>query len=182
MRDIRIRLRAVPDGTRSTTRYPKLVRAFIRRERAGKGRRGTRTSRRRLKVERINFRVTKIESRQWKNFRDRWMARKNGILTQINDSWLKAAPKEAKRDVGQIAIIEDQKSDVAADTSSETAALYISKLRESAVHELYLKLRRHHPPRHPPPHRRRAPDHQDDERNRRSLPQSRILRRRRPGD
>ncbi len=37
----------------------------------------------------------------WKNFRDRWMARKNGILTQINDSWLKAAPKEAKRDVGQ---------------------------------------------------------------------------------
>jgi len=37
----------------------------------------------------------------WKTFRDRWMARKNGILTQINDLWLKAAPKEAKRDVGQ---------------------------------------------------------------------------------
>jgi phenylalanyl-tRNA synthetase alpha chain len=37
----------------------------------------------------------------WKNFRDRWMARKNGILTQINDTWLKAAPKEAKREVGQ---------------------------------------------------------------------------------
>jgi phenylalanyl-tRNA synthetase alpha chain len=35
-----------------------------------------------------------------KNFRDRWMARKNGVLTQINDGWLKAAPKEAKRDVG----------------------------------------------------------------------------------
>ena len=29
------------------------------------------------------------------------MARKNGILTQINDLWLKAAPKAAKRDVGQ---------------------------------------------------------------------------------
>src|SRR5579872_5678513 len=38
---------------------------------------------------------------EWKIFRDRWMARKNGILTQINDLWLKAAPKEAKRDVGQ---------------------------------------------------------------------------------
>jgi phenylalanyl-tRNA synthetase alpha chain len=38
---------------------------------------------------------------EWKVFRDRWMARKNGILTQINDLWLKAAPKEAKRDVGQ---------------------------------------------------------------------------------
>src|SRR5216683_4519888 len=37
----------------------------------------------------------------WKAFRDRWMARKNGILTQLNDLWLKAAPKEAKREVGQ---------------------------------------------------------------------------------
>ena len=36
-----------------------------------------------------------------KAFRDRWMARKNGLLTQVNDLWLKAAPKEAKRDVGQ---------------------------------------------------------------------------------
>ena len=38
---------------------------------------------------------------EWKVFRDRWMARKNGILTQINDLWLKPAPKEAKREVGQ---------------------------------------------------------------------------------
>jgi len=37
----------------------------------------------------------------WKLFRDHWMARKNGILTQLNDQWLKAAPKEAKREVGQ---------------------------------------------------------------------------------
>jgi phenylalanyl-tRNA synthetase alpha chain len=36
-----------------------------------------------------------------KDFRDHWMARKNGVLTQVNDLWLKAAPKEAKRDVGQ---------------------------------------------------------------------------------
>jgi phenylalanyl-tRNA synthetase alpha chain len=36
-----------------------------------------------------------------KVFRDRWMARKNGILTQVNDLWLKAAPKDAKRDAGQ---------------------------------------------------------------------------------
>ena len=38
----------------------------------------------------------------WKAFRDRWMARKNGVLTQVNDLWLKAAPKDAKRDVGQL--------------------------------------------------------------------------------
>ncbi len=36
-----------------------------------------------------------------KDFRDRWMARKNGVLTQVNDLWLKAAPKDAKREVGQ---------------------------------------------------------------------------------
>ena len=35
-----------------------------------------------------------------KSFRDHWMARKNGILTQINDLWLKGAPKEAKREAG----------------------------------------------------------------------------------
>jgi phenylalanyl-tRNA synthetase alpha chain len=36
-----------------------------------------------------------------KSFRDRWVARKDGILTQVNDLWLKAAPKEAKRTAGQ---------------------------------------------------------------------------------
>src|SRR5579863_6680686 len=35
-----------------------------------------------------------------KLFRDRWMGRKSGILTQINDLWLKGAPKEAKREAG----------------------------------------------------------------------------------
>jgi phenylalanyl-tRNA synthetase alpha chain len=38
---------------------------------------------------------------EWKSLRDRWLARKNGVLTQVNDTWLKAAPKEAKREVGQ---------------------------------------------------------------------------------
>ena len=45
--------------------------------------------------------VVKNEA-EWKIFRDCWMARKNGVLTQINDSWLKGAPKDAKRDVGQL--------------------------------------------------------------------------------
>jgi phenylalanyl-tRNA synthetase alpha chain len=35
-----------------------------------------------------------------KEFRDRWMGRKNGILTQINELWLKGAPKDAKREAG----------------------------------------------------------------------------------
>ena len=37
----------------------------------------------------------------WKAFRDRWMARTNGLLKQVNDQWLKAAPGPAKREVGQ---------------------------------------------------------------------------------
>src|SRR6185437_10935644 len=39
--------------------------------------------------------------KDWKALRDHWMARKNGILTQVNDTWLKAAPGPAKREVGQ---------------------------------------------------------------------------------
>jgi phenylalanyl-tRNA synthetase alpha chain len=46
-----------------------------------------------------------------KAFRDRWMARKDGVLTQVNDLWLKAAPKESKRDVGQL--VNELKSGVA---------------------------------------------------------------------
>ena len=38
----------------------------------------------------------------FKLLRDRWLARKSGILTQINDLWLKSAPKDAKREAGQV--------------------------------------------------------------------------------
>src|ERR1700761_5312146 len=38
---------------------------------------------------------------KYTDFRNRWTARKSGILTQINDGWLKAAPGPQKRDVGQ---------------------------------------------------------------------------------
>jgi phenylalanyl-tRNA synthetase alpha chain len=37
----------------------------------------------------------------FKAFRDRWVARKSGVLTQLNDTWLKGADPEHKRDVGQ---------------------------------------------------------------------------------
>ena len=38
---------------------------------------------------------------EWKIFRDRWLARKNGILTQLNELWLKASPADSKRLLGQ---------------------------------------------------------------------------------
>jgi len=48
----------------------------------------------------VESRAVKSEA-EWKIFRDRWLARKDGVLTQVNELWLKAAPKDAKRAVGQ---------------------------------------------------------------------------------
>src|SRR5712691_1911899 len=36
----------------------------------------------------------------WKQFRDAWLGRKSGVLTQISDNWLKPATLELKRAVG----------------------------------------------------------------------------------
>jgi phenylalanyl-tRNA synthetase alpha chain len=38
---------------------------------------------------------------EWKLFRDAWLGRKSGVLTQITDNWLKPATPELKRTVGQ---------------------------------------------------------------------------------
>ena len=37
----------------------------------------------------------------WKQFRDTWLGRKSGVLTQITENWLKPATAELKRGVGQ---------------------------------------------------------------------------------
>jgi phenylalanyl-tRNA synthetase alpha chain len=37
----------------------------------------------------------------WKQFRDAWLGRKSGVLTQIKENWLKPATPELKRAVGQ---------------------------------------------------------------------------------
>jgi phenylalanyl-tRNA synthetase alpha chain len=37
----------------------------------------------------------------WKGFRDAWLGRKSGVLTQVTDNWLKPATPELKRVVGQ---------------------------------------------------------------------------------
>ncbi|HJT00088.1 MAG TPA: phenylalanine--tRNA ligase subunit alpha, partial [Terriglobales bacterium] len=74
-----------------------------------------------------------IQSEQeWKTLRDRWMARKNGILTQINDQWLKAAPADAKREVGQRVnalklLIEDRvaKAFAQVDATDATGRIYL---------------------------------------------------------
>src|SRR5258708_212039 len=81
----------------------------------------------------------------WKIFRDRWMARKNGVLTQINDLWLKAAPKEAKREVGlRVNLIKEQVEQQVADAkvryqipelpiSSATSEISETNFRRDAI-------------------------------------------------
>jgi phenylalanyl-tRNA synthetase alpha chain len=58
---------------------------------------------------------------EWKLFRDRWLARKDGIATQINDRWLKAAPKGAKREVGQLVNELKQKIEVGVEAAQQRA-------------------------------------------------------------
>src|SRR6476620_10666945 len=55
----------------------------------------------------------------WKDIRDRWMARKNGVLTQVNDTWLKAAPKDAKREVGQRVNVLKARAEAAIEAAHE---------------------------------------------------------------
>jgi phenylalanyl-tRNA synthetase alpha chain len=58
---------------------------------------------------------------EWKTFRDRWIARKGGILAQINDIWLKAAPRDAKRQAGQL--VNDLKKKVEEEVARAEATL-----------------------------------------------------------
>jgi len=62
----------------------------------------------------------------WKEFRDRWVGRKSGVLTQINELWLKAAPKEAKREVGQL--VNELKKEV-----ENTVELTLQRIRTGAA-------------------------------------------------
>jgi len=69
----------------------------------------------------------------WKTFRDRWMARSNGILTQINNLWLKAAPKEVKPQVGQrVNEIKDKVEDEIQDTELDLIRIQQEQLSSSS--------------------------------------------------
>src|SRR5262245_2632497 len=39
--------------------------------------------------------------RQFEEFRNQWLGRKAGVVTKITDNWLKQAPGELKKAVGQ---------------------------------------------------------------------------------
>ena len=45
--------------------------------------------------------LTVTDDAKWKVFRDAWLGRKSGIVKQLNEVWLKTAPAQAKRVVGE---------------------------------------------------------------------------------
>jgi len=50
----------------------------------------------------LNDQIRRVTNEdEWKSFRDRWLSRKNGILTRLNELWLKTAPPEARKEVGK---------------------------------------------------------------------------------
>jgi len=74
------------------------------------------------------FQTVQSES-EWKLFRDAWLARKSGVITQITDNWLKPATPELKRAVG--ASLNDLRAYV--DTQIETRHATIERAAESAT-------------------------------------------------
>ncbi len=63
----------------------------------------------------------KLRWEEWKKFRDGWIGRKSGVLTQINELWLKSAPKDAKRAAGQL--VNDLRKTVQEEVSRAEATL-----------------------------------------------------------
>jgi phenylalanyl-tRNA synthetase alpha chain len=61
-------------------------------------------------------------AKAFEEFRNRWMARKNGLLTQVNDLWLKAAPGPSKREVGQRVNALKQQAEALVSAAEERAA------------------------------------------------------------
>src|SRR5258705_13785620 len=57
----------------------------------------------------------------WKQFRDAWLGRKSGVLTQITDNWLKPATLELKRAVG--AALNELRAHVEAKIETRRAAI-----------------------------------------------------------
>src|SRR5258708_22156300 len=74
------------------------------------------------------FQTVQSES-EWKLFRDAWLARKSGVITQITDNWLKPATPELKRAVG--ASLNDLRPYV--DTQIETRHAAIERAADSAT-------------------------------------------------
>ncbi len=50
---------------------------------------------------RVHYEQKIFDEASWKEARDHWLGRKSGVLSELTDNWLKPAPPELKRVVGQ---------------------------------------------------------------------------------
>ncbi len=69
----------------------------------------------------------------WKVFRDAWLGRRSGVLTQITDNWLKPAPPELKRAVGQA--LNDFRAHVEAGVEARRTAVEAASAQAAAARE-----------------------------------------------
>ena len=74
-----------------------------------------------------------IDEAAWKAFRGAWLGRKSGVLTQITDNWLKPAPVELKRAVGQA--LNELRAHVEAVVDERRAAVEASAEQAAAARE-----------------------------------------------
>jgi phenylalanyl-tRNA synthetase alpha chain len=87
----------------------------------------------RFAIVRANFDgqfQTVHDESEWKQFRDNWLSRKSGVLTQITDNWLKPATPELKRAVG--VSLNELRAHVESQIESRRAAIE-SGAEESAL-------------------------------------------------
>jgi phenylalanyl-tRNA synthetase alpha chain len=73
------------------------------------------------------------EETEWKLLRDRWLARKRGVLTQITDNWLKPASPDLKRAVG--AGLNDLRAHVESQIESRRQAIESGADQSALAHE-----------------------------------------------
>ena len=69
----------------------------------------------------------------WKIFRDAWLGRKSGVLTQITDNWLKPAPPDLKRVVG--AGLNELRAHVESQIESRRLAIESGADQSALAHE-----------------------------------------------
>ncbi len=72
-------------------------------------------------------RASAISSEQVRVLRDRWLGRKNGLLTALNDNWLKAAPRENKPAVGKLQNQTKNAIEAAVQSASDGAQAGVKK-------------------------------------------------------
>src|SRR6202022_3195191 len=74
----------------------------------------------------------------WKEFRDIWLGRKSGILSQITDNWLKPATPELKRAVG--ASLNELRAHVEAKIEGRRAAIEANAEEMNVIQRVDLSL------------------------------------------